>query len=326
MTSVSMTASPRTADCQKKNQALSQFVLTVALAFAVLAAPAIVYPYFAIKVMCFALFAAAFNLLIGYTGLLSFGHAAFFGMGSYVCAWVMKKYGLSAEIALLAGGLVGGALGLVFGWLAIRRQGVYFAMITLALAQMVYFFCLEAPFTGGEDGIQNVPRGALFGTFALRSDLAIYYFVAVFFFCGYLFANRISRSPFGFVLRGIMDNEARVISLGFRASSYKIIAFALSAAIAGIAGGLKALSFGVATLADVNITTSASVIMMVLLGGIGTIYGPLIGALVVVSMDTFLAPFGAWVTVIQGALFVLVILVFRKGVVGEINSKLKLSL
>ena len=292
----------------------------------VVVSPALLYPVFLMKVLCFALFACAFNLLIGYVGLLSFGHAAFFGMGSYVAAWAAKSLGVSAEIAILLGGLTGAGLGVVFGWIAIKRQGIYFAMITLALSQMAYFFCLQAPFTGGEDGIQQVPRSALFGFISMQSDMAIYWLVAVVFLGGFLLIHRIVHSPFGQVLKAIRENEPRAVSLGYRTDDYKLIAFVLSCFIAGAAGGTKALVFGIATLTDVHWSMSGEVVLMTLLGGLGTIFGPVMGALIVTGMENYLAQFGAWVTVTQGVIFVACVLAFRRGVIGEIGAALKISL
>ena len=285
-----------------------------------------IYPVFMMKVLCFALFACAFNLLIGYVGLMSFGHAAFFGMGSYVTAWTAKNWGLTPELAILLGGVTGAALGVVFGWLAIRRQGIYFAMITLALAQMVYFFCLQAPFTGGEDGIQQVPRGNLFGLFSLRSDMTMYWLVASIFVIFFLVIHRTVHSPFGQVLKAIRENEPRATSLGYRTDDYKLIAFVLSCFIAGIAGGTKSLVFGIATLTDVNYGMSGEVVLMTLLGGLGTIFGPVAGAAVIVGLENYLAQFGAWVTVTQGAIFVVCVLAFRRGIIGEIAALFKTSL
>ena len=276
-----------------RTQAIA-FLLMVAL---VVLCPFVLYPVFLMKVLCFALFACAFNLLIGYVGLLSFGHAAFFGMGSYLSAWAVKQWGVSAEIAILLGGMMGGSLGLVLGWLAIRRQGLYFAMITLALAQMVYFFCLQAPFTGGEDGIQQVPRGRLFGIISLDKDMSIYWVVAFVFLAGFLLIHRIVHSPFGQVLKAIRENEPRATSLGYRTDDYKLIAFVLSTTLAGIAGGTKALVFGIATLTDVHYSMSGEVVLMTLLGGLGTIFGPVMGALISTTMENYLAQAGAWVTV-----------------------------
>ena len=293
---------------------------------AIMIAPAILYPVFLMKVMCFALFACAFNLLIGYVGLGSFGHAAFFGMGAYITAFTAKAWGWTPEIAILAGGLVGGGLGLAFGWLAIRRQGIYFAMITLALAQMNYFLCTQWEFTGGEDGIQGVPRGNLFGLISLKSDLAMYAVVAVVFVACFLLIHRIVHSPFGQVLKAIRENEPRATSLGYRTDDYKLMVFVLSAAIAGIAGGMKSLVFGIATLTDVNFPMSGEVILMALLGGMGTIFGPVVGAAIVITMQNYLAPFGAWVTVTQGVVFVVCVLAFRRGLIGELAARRRLSL
>jgi len=303
-------------------QALA-FLIMVAL---IALSPTVLYPVFLMKVLCFALFACAFNLMIGYVGLLSFGHAAFFGMGSYVTAWTIKHWGITAEAAILLGGATGAALGLVMGWLAIRRQGIYFAMITLALAQMVYFFCLQAPFTGGEDGIQQVPRGRLFGVLSLDADMTIYWLVALIFLAGFLLIHRIVHSPFGQVLKAIRENEPRATSLGYRTNDYKLIAFILSTFLSGIAGGTKALVFGIATLTDVHYSMSGEVVLMTLLGGLGTIFGPVMGALIVTAMENYLAQFGAWVTVTQGVIFMLCVLAFRRGVIGEIGGKLKLAL
>jgi branched-chain amino acid transport system permease protein len=299
------------------------FLLLLAL---IIVTPFQLYPVFLMNVLCFALLASAFNLLIGYVGLMSFGHAAFFGMGSYVTAYAAKIWGLTPEVAVLLGGLTGGALGVVFGWLAIRRQGIYFAMITLALAQMVYFFCLEAPFTHGEDGIQQVPRGKLFGVISLQPDLAMYAFVAVIFVVFFLLIHRIVHSPFGQVLKAIRENEPRAISLGYRVDDYKLMAFILSCFIAGIAGGMKSLVFGIATLTDVNFTTSGDIVLMTLVGGMGTIFGPAVGALVLKGMENYLADIGSWVTVVQGCIFVVCVLAFRRGILGELGARLKLGL
>ena len=299
------------------------FVLMVAL---IALCPFVLYPVFLMRVLTAALFACSFNLMIGYVGLLSFGQAAFFGMGSYVASWTMKAWHVDASIAIAVGGLTGAALGLVLGFLAIRRSGIYFAMITLALAQMVYFFCLEAPFTGGEDGIQQVPRGHLFGFLDLSNDMTMYWVTAGVFLAGFLLVHRIIHSPFGQVLKGIRENEPRATSLGYRTDDYKLIAFVLSCTIAGIAGGTKALVFGIATLTDVHSSTSGEIVLTTLLGGLGTVFGPAVGALVVTSMENYLAQFGAWVTVTQGVIFMVCVLAFRRGIVGEIASYLKISL
>lgn len=294
----------------------------VALLVLLLAAPLLgLYPVFVMKLLCFALFACAFNLLLGFTGLLSFGHAAFFGFSAYVTGWVIKALGWTPELGLLTGLIVGALLGLLVGAVAIRRQGIYFAMITLALAQMVFFVCLQAPFTGGEDGLQGVPRGQLLGLLSLRPDITMYYFtVAVFVLC-FLAISRIVSSPFGQVLRMIRENEPRAVSLGYQVDRYKLLAFVLSASLAGLAGSLKTLVMGFATLTDVHWSMSGEVILMSLLGGVGTFFGPVFGAGIVISLQNLLADkVGAWVTVIIGAIFVLCVLAFRKGVVGEVHA------
>jgi branched-chain amino acid transport system permease protein len=293
------------------------------LALLIAVGPLFIYPLFLMNVLCFALFAAAFNLLLGFGGLLSFGHAAYFGMGSYVCAHAAKVWGLSPELAILAGTLTAFGLGLVFGALAIRRAGIYFAMVTLAFAQMVFFFAVQAPFTGGEDGIQAVPQGALFGIIYLSDTAALYTLVAVIFFAGTLLIYRIIHSPFGQVLKAIRDNEPRAISLGYRVNQYKLAVFALSATLAGLAGATKAIVVQLASLTDVHWTMSGEVVLMTILGGIGTIFGPLVGAAIVIGMQNYLAAFGGWVTVIQGVIFVLCVLLFRKGIVGVIAGWLK---
>jgi branched-chain amino acid transport system permease protein len=299
------------------------FLLLVAV---VAVSPFVLYPVFLMKVLCFALFACAFNLLIGYVGLLSFGHAAYFGMGAYVTGYAAKAWGVPPELAILMGGAVGAALGLPFGWLAIRRAGIYFAMITLALAQMVYFFALQAPFTGGEDGIQAIPRGRLFGLVDLSSDMAMYWVTAFVFLAGFLLIHRIVHSPFGQVMKAIRDNEPRATSLGYRTDDYKLVAFVLSAGLAGLAGGTKSLVFNIATLTDVHWTMSGEVVLMSLVGGLGTVFGPVVGAAFIVTMQNYLAEFGAWVLVIQGVIFILTVLAFRRGIVGEIGHKLRVKL
>jgi branched-chain amino acid transport system permease protein len=299
-----------------------RLVFLAMLAF-FLVAPTVIYPVFLMKVMCFALFACAFNLLIGYVGLLSFGHAMFFGLASYVAAHGAKVWGLTPELAVLAGTASAGALGMLVGALAIRRQGIYFAMITLALSQMVFFFCLQAPFTGGEDGIQAVPRGRLFGLIDLSSTWAMYAFVCAVFFGGFLLIYRIVHSPFGQVLKAIRENESRAVSLGYDVDRYKLLAFVLSAALAGLAGATKAIVFQLASLTDVHWTMSGEVVLMTLLGGLGTIFGPVVGAAVIITMQNYLAQLGAWVTVVQGVIFVICVLAFRRGIVGEIGHALK---
>ncbi|HEY6431402.1 MAG TPA: branched-chain amino acid ABC transporter permease, partial [Acetobacteraceae bacterium] len=271
-------------------------------------------------------FACAFNLMIGYVGLLSFGHAAFYGMGAYLAAWTLKFWHLDAVLCIAIGGVTGGILGLFLGYLAIRRSGIYFAMITLALAQMVYFFCLEAPFTGGEDGIQQVPRGYAFGIIPLNNDMNMYWLTAGIFLAGFLLVHRIIHSPFGQVLKAIRENEPRAISLGYRTSDYKLIAFVLSTALSGVAGATTSIVFGIATLDGVHYSRSGEVVLTTLVGGLGTVFGPVVGAAVTTSMENYLAQFGDWVTVTQGAIFVLCVLAFRRGIVGEIAAALKLSL
>jgi branched-chain amino acid transport system permease protein len=304
----------------------SQLIAFLIMVVLIAIAPFVLYPVILMKVLCFALFACAFNLLIGYVGLMSFGHAAFFGMGSYAAAYAAKAWGLTPELAILVGALTGAVLGAAFGWLAIRRQGIYFAMITLALAQMVYFFCVQAPFTGGEDGIQQVPRGALFGLIPLKNDMVLYTVVAVIFLAGFLLIHRIAHSPFGQVLKAIRENEPRAISLGYRTDDYKLVAFILSTTIAGAAGATKAIVFGIATLTDVHFAMSGEVVLMTLLGGLGTVFGPVIGALVVTGMENYLAQFGAWVTVTQGVIFVACVIAFRRGIIGELGAKLRIAL
>jgi len=307
------------------------FVVSEALAFAImlaalLIAPFYIYPVFLMKALCFALFACAFNLLIGYVGLLSFGHALFFGWAAYVAAHMAKVWGLTPELAVLAGTAVGAALGFVTGALAIRRQGIYFAMITLALSQMMYFFALQAKFTGGEDGIQAVPRGRLFGIIDLSDQTAMYGFVLVIFLAAFLLIYRIIHSPFGEVLKAIRENEPRAISLGYKTDRYKLIAFVLSATLAGLAGSTKAIVFQLASLTDVHWTMSGEVVLMTLVGGLGTVFGPVVGAFIIVAMQTYLAEFGQWVTVIQGAIFIACVLLFRRGIVGEIAHLLRIRL
>ncbi|RYF17393.1 MAG: branched-chain amino acid ABC transporter permease [Comamonadaceae bacterium] len=300
----------------------SLLVRAVYLALLVLAlvAPLIgLYPVFVMKLLCFALFACAFNLLLGFTGLLSFGHAAFFGFAAYVTGHTVKVMGWTPELGVLAGGVVAALLGLVFGFVAIRRQGIYFAMITLALSQMVYFICLQAPFTGGEDGLQGVPRGKLFGMISLVDDTVMYYLVLAVFVACFLGIMRIVNSPFGQVLKMIRENEPRAVSLGYEVDRYKLLAFVLSASLAGLAGSLKTLVMKFATLTDVHWSMSGEVILMSLLGGVGTFFGPVLGAGIVISLQNMLADkVGEWVTVIIGGIFVLCVLAFRKGVVGEL--------
>ena len=300
-----------------------QAVVFALMTLALVVGPFVVYPVFLMKALCFALFACAFNLLIGYGGLLSFGHAAYLGSAGYVTAYTAKAWGWPPELAILAGTAAAAGLGVVIGALAIRRQGIYFAMITLALAQMLYFFCLQAPFTGGEDGIQSVPRGVLFGLVDLRNPLAMYFTVLAIFLAGFLLIYRTIHSPFGQVLKAIRENEPRALSLGYGADQYKLIAFVLSAALSGLAGGTKAIVFQLASLTDVHWTMSGEVVLMTLLGGLGTVFGPVVGAVIVIGLESYLAQLGAWVTVVQGAIFVLCVLAFRRGVVGELAHLLR---
>jgi branched-chain amino acid transport system permease protein len=286
-------------------------------------APLVVYPVFMMKVMCFALFACAFNLLIGFGGLLSFGHAMFLGTAGYLSAHAAKVWGFPPELAILLGTFSSFLLGVITGLLAIRRQGIYFAMITLALAQMIYFFYLQAPFTHGEDGIQSVPRGRLFGFIDLSNIWIMYFTVLVIFTAGFLLIYRVIHSPFGQVLKAIRENEPRAISLGYDTTHYKFMAFVLSATLAGLAGATKALVFQLASLTDVHWTMSGEVVLMTLLGGLGTIFGPVVGALIIITMENYLAQLGAWVTIVQGIIFVICVLTFRRGVIGEIAHFIK---
>ena len=292
-----------------------------AVALAVLAiAPFIgLYPIFMMKALCFAIFACAFNLLLGFTGLLSFGHAAFLGSAAYGTGWLVRSAGWSPELGIVAGVLIAGALGLVVGLIAIRRQGIYFAMITLAMAQMIFFVCLQAPFTGGEDGLQGVPRGKLFGLVPLGDDVAMYYLVLAVFVAVFLFILRVVHSPFGQVLKAIRENEPRAVSLGYDVDRYKLLAFVLSAALSGLAGSLKTMVLGFATLTDVHWSLSGEVILMTLLGGLGTFAGPVVGAFTIIGLQNFLADrVGSWVTVIIGVIFVVCVIAFRRGFVGEL--------
>ena len=301
----------------KRSRAWLMFAILLALG---LVAPFVAYPTFLMKLLCFALFASAFNLLLGFAGLLSFGHAAFFGGAAYVCAWLVKEAGWSPGFGLVAGTVVGGLLGALFGWVAIRRSGIYFAMITLALAQLVFFLALQLPFTGGEDGLQGVPRGTLFGI-DLSDNLAMYYFVFAVFFAGFWMIHRTVHSPFGQVLKAIRENEPRAISLGYQVERYKLLAFVISAALTGLAGSMKALVFQLASLTDVHWHMSGEVVLMTLLGGLGTILGPAAGASIIVILQNELADkVGQWVTVIMGVIFVVCVLAFRRGIVGELKA------
>ena len=302
-----------------------------------LIAPALIYPVLIMKVLCFALFACAFNLLLGYTGLLSFGHAVFLGTAGYLTGHALKVWGLPPLAGIVLGTLAAGALGWVIGALAIRRQGIYFAMITLALAQMVFFFCVQAPFTHGEDGIQAVPQGTFLGVLDLKalvefgipgtglkySAPVLYFVVLGIFTAGFLLIHRIIHSPFGQVLKAIRENEARATSLGYRTDQFKLAAFVLSAGLAGIAGATKAIVFQLASLTDVHWTMSGEVVLMTLLGGMGTIFGPVVGAFAIITMENYLAELGSWFTITQGAIFVVCVLAFRRGIMGELEAWLR---
>jgi branched-chain amino acid transport system permease protein len=304
---------------------LARGILWVLLIAAVLIAPLFLYPVFVMQLLCFALFACAFNLLIGFTGLLSFGHAAFFGGAAYIAGHVIKVWGFPPLFGILTGALFAAALGYVIGALAIRRQGIYFAMITLALAQIVYFFALQLPFTGGENGLQGIPRGTLFGIVDLGQPLQMYYFVAAIFMAGFLIIYRTIHSPFGQVLQAIRENEPRALSLGYDVDRFKLIAFIISASLAGLAGATKAVVFQFASLTDAHWQMSGEVILMTLLGGMGTIFGPVIGAVTIVTLQHELAGIGSWVQVVIGVTFIAAVLLFRRGIIGEIARLLKIS-
>ena len=292
------------------------------LAFFVVA-PFVFYPVFLMKALCFALFACAFNLLIGYVGLLSFGHAAFLGTAGYGAAHAAKVWGLPPELAIVTGTAVAATLGLVIGALAIRSRGIYFANITLAFAQMIYFFCVQAKFTGGEDGIQAVPLGKMFGVLDLRGTYTLYFVVLGIFLIGFLVLYRAIHSPLGQVLKAVRENEPRAVSLGYKPEQYKLLAFVLSATLSGLAGGTKALVFQLASLTDVHWTMSGEVVLMTLLGGLGTVFGPVVGAFVLVTLEHYLAQLGAWVTIVQGVIFIVCVLTFRRGLVGELSRILR---
>ncbi|MBB3214390.1 branched-chain amino acid transport system permease protein [Herbaspirillum sp. Sphag1AN] len=316
------------------NNSLNKKIALAVLLVLALLAPFGLYPVFLMKMLCFALFACAFNLLIGYTGLLSFGHAAFFGAAGYVAGQSLKLWGLPTELGLVLGTLTGALIGLVMGLLAIRRQGIYFTMITLALAQMLYFVALQAPFTGGEDGLQGIPRGRLLGFLDLGSDITLYYVVLAIFVAALALIVRIIHSPFGQVLKAIKENEPRAISLGYDIDRYKLLAFVLSAALTGLAGSTKALVLGFETLTDVHWSMSGLVVLMTLVGGLGTIMGPIVGAVIIVMLENKLGDIGNWlasvthidwfttlgdsVTIVTGFIFIVCVLAFRRGIVGEI--------
>lgn len=321
-----MNAPPSAAERRRADELRVHRIAFGVMVAVLVVAPAVVYPVFMMKVMCFALFACAFNLLIGFGGLLSFGHAMFLGSAGYASAHAAKVWGLTPELAIVFGTACAAALGYLAGLLAIRRQGIYFAMITLALAQMVFFFCLQAKFTGGEDGIQAVPRGHLFGLIDLSNVFAMYAVVLVIFLLGFGIVYRAIHSPFGQVLKAIRENEARATSLGYDTDRFKLLAFVLSATLAGLAGATKSIVFQLASLTDVHWSMSGEVVLMTLLGGMGTVFGPVVGAAVIITMQNYLAQLGAWVTIVQGAIFVVCVLAFRRGIVGELGAWLKKSL
>jgi branched-chain amino acid transport system permease protein len=316
-----MTNSPTVTVTTESSKSLWVAFAIMVAAFAI--APVWVYPVFLMKVMCFALFACAFNLLLGFGGLLSFGHAMFLGSAGYAASHAAKVWGWNPEIAVIFGTLCSMVLAFVVGSLAIRRQGIYFAMITLALAQMIFFFSLQAPFTGGEDGIQGVPRGHLFGFIDLADNINMYVFVLAIFLAGFLFVWRVVHSPFGQILKAIREHQDRATSLGYDTDKYKLLAFVISGALAGTAGALKSLVFQLASLTDVHWSMSGEVVLMTLVGGMGTLFGPVVGAAVIVSMQNYLAQLGAWVTVVQGVIFVVCVLAFRRGVIGENANLIK---
>ena len=316
----------RAVDPNTAMRSRGEMIAFLAMAGALAVVPMLVYPVFLMKALCFALFACAFNLLIGYVGLLSFGHALFFGWASYVGAHAAKVWGFPPELAILSGTAAASGLGLVVGTLAIRRQGIYFAMITLALAQMMFFFAVQAPFTHGEDGIQAVPRGKLFGLVDLADQTNMYVTVLVIFLGCFLLIYRIINSPFGEVLKAIRENEARAISLGYHTDRYKLLAFVLSATFAGVAGATKALVFQLASLTDVDWPMSGEVILMTLVGGLGTLFGPVAGAFFMVALENYLTTIGQWVFVVQGFIFVACVLLFRRGMIGELAQRLRIKL
>ena len=306
-----------------RDEMIAFAVMAVALAIVPLTG---IYPFFVMQALCFALLACAFNLLIGYGGLLSFGHAMFLGTAGYVSAHALKVWGLSPELAILAGTAAAAGLGVITGLIAIRRQGIYFAMITLALSQLLYFIYLQTPFTHGEDGIQGIPQGHLFGLLNLSNPTVLYYVILAGFLIGFLLIFRTINSPFGEVLKAIRENEQRAISLGYKTDQYKLLAFILSGTLAGFAGSLKVFVAQNASLTDVHWSMSGEIVLMTLVGGLGTIFGPVVGAFVITAMQQYLAGYGQWVTVIQGVIFVACVLAFRRGIIGEIAHLLRRSL
>lgn len=294
-------------------------ILFILMLVAGLTAPLFAYPVFVMDLLCFALFACAFNLLLGYAGLLSFGHAAFFGGAAYITGYVTKEWGFSPLLGILAGAGFAMVLGAAFGFLAIRRQGIYFAMVTLALAQIIYFLALQMPFTGGENGLQGIPRGHLFGLIDLNNSLAMYYFVFAIFLIGFGIIYRTINSPFGEVLQAIRENESRALSLGYDVDHFKLLAFVISATLAGLAGATKAIIFQFAALTNAHWQTSGEVILMTLVGGLGTIFGPVVGAITVGALSHELSAYGSWVQVILGTIFVVCVMVFRRGIIGELQ-------
>jgi branched-chain amino acid transport system permease protein len=319
MTDDTLPATPRT----MRDEMIAFAIMTVLLLLVPLTG---LYPFFVMQGLCFALLACAFNLLIGYGGLLSFGHAMFLGTGGYVTAHAAKVWGLPPELAILIGVVASAALGVITGSVAIRRQGIYFAMITLALSQLMYFIYLQAPFTHGEDGIQGIPQGHLLGIFDLSKSTVLYYVIVVNFLFGFLVIFRAINSPFGEVLKSIRENEQRAISLGYKTDHYKLLAFILSGTLAGFAGSLKVFVVQNASLSDVDVAMSGLIVLMTLVGGLGTVFGPVIGAFIIVATQQYLAGFGSWVTVIQGSIFVACVLLFRRGIVGEIAHLFRRSL
>ncbi|MCP5264208.1 MAG: branched-chain amino acid ABC transporter permease [Rhodoferax sp.] len=283
--------------------------------------PTVVYPVFLMKILCYAIFACSLNLIAGYGGMMSFGHAAYFGIGAYTAAWCTKNWAITPEIGILLGGATGALAGLVFGWLAIRRPGMFFTMVTMAIGQAVYFICVQAPFTNGEDGIQKVPRGQFLGLISLTDNMTMYWLVVLLFLGVFLFLHRLTQSPLGHVLKSIRDNEPRATSLGYKTQNFKLITYVLATFLAGVAGSTKAIVFGIATLTDVGFNMSGEVVMMALFGGMGTIFGPVVGATLTASLSYYLSPFGAWIYIVQGTVFALCVLLFRRGIIGEINMR-----